>query len=156
MITAWSVASGVWHLLGYGLDTLLLLAGAALFVAGAVGRLIPALAVVPGVAFPPMRYAGLALMLYGGGALWLRQHDDALKVAWAADQKAAAAKELSDAYLAGQNAVAATHAAEIAAMERSRPIKQEITRRAETAPMAVSAADTAALDELRRRASGRP
>jgi hypothetical protein len=102
--------------------------------------------------------AGLALALLGAILLWHQRavsaHDEALKTSWEADQRALVASERAAAYAAGQQVVAAKHAAEIAAIQASAPVIQEIIRRAAPDPTAVSAPDRAALDELRRRQAG--
>lgn len=155
-MTLFSVFGFVWHLLGYGLDLAILLVGLALFLAGVFGRLTPYTAALPGFVFVAARYAGLALALYGGGSIWLRQHDDGLKAAWVNEQRLAVVAGLADAYKAGQDAVAKTHAAEVAAALASAPVIKEIQRRADANPQAVPAADAYALDELRRRSGARP
>jgi hypothetical protein len=146
------------HFLGYGLDLLLLIGGAVLFGFGAFGRLgaavIPALAAVPGIVFVVLRWAGVALMVYAGGTIWLRNHDASLQASWAADQRAATAADLADAYTAGQKAVADEQAAEAAVAQESAPIHEEIARREALAPVAVPTPVGAVLDELRRRSAG--
>lgn len=91
-----------------------------------------------------------------GGYLWhgskIRAHDAALKAAWVADQRAAVAQDRADAYAAGQSAVAAKHAAEIAALAASAPVIQRIIEYAKSDPNTVCAPDAVAIDELRRRA----
>jgi hypothetical protein len=147
-------------LLGLGelLDWLLLLAGAALIVIGATSKLwaawVPALMFFRGPVAVAARWLGVALCIYGGGSLWLVQHDAAIVAEWKAAQVAAvdAAREQEH-----QAAVAALEAAQRDAAARVRTvtvIKREIANAPVQTACVDSPAIAAALDGLHRARGG--
>lgn len=142
----------IWN---YGWAAVICAAGAALFAAGAFGRLgavvFPPLATVPAVAFVAARWGGALLGAYG----LLLIHDAGLEAGWVAQQRAAvaeaqdAARQAGDAAVAAQKAETAKRDADIASL------RKEIADAADTKVCADTGLARDILDGLYRDGAGR-
>lgn len=87
--------SAILSLLGWGFDGVLLVVGVALIAMGALGK--PALLANPAAAaftwmLPIVRWVGVALAVYGGGQLYVREQVRQALAHYAADQAAEVAR----------------------------------------------------------------
>jgi hypothetical protein len=152
--------SAIVSFLGDVLDWLLLAVGAALVLVGATskawGAVNPVLALVRGPVAVLCRWAGVALCIYAGGSLWLRQHDAGLLAAREAQEQAAVSAAREQEHAA---AVAALDAAQRDADARVRAVSM-VKERIAHAPVLVGCASSpaiaAALDGLRDQPAGHP